>query len=71
MVAAKAIKEIVCLRKIIEDLQEKQVHSTPLSIDNSSVIKLSKNPKFHDKTKHINIKYHLIQHHVEAKTIHL
>jgi len=47
------------------------VKSTPLFIDNSSAIKLAKNPKFHDRTKHINTKYHLIRHHVEAKTIHL
>eukprot|EP00253_Pinus_taeda_P002104 PITA_02104 len=58
-------------RKILEDLQVKQVHSTPLMIDNTSVMKLAKNPKFHDRTKHINTKYHLIRHHVEAKTIHL
>ena len=58
------------LRKILQDLQEKQVHSTPLLIDNTSAIKFSKNPKFHDKMKHINTKYHLIKHHVEAKTIH-
>eukprot|EP00253_Pinus_taeda_P018651 PITA_18651 len=69
--AAKATKEIVWLRKILEDLQVKQVQSTPLMIDNTFVIKLAKNPKFHDRTKHINTKYHLIRHHVEAKTIHL
>ena len=71
MAVAEATKEIVWLRNILEDLQEKQVHSTPLLIDNTSAIKLAKNPKFHDRTKHIYTKYHLIQHHVEAKTIHL
>eukprot|EP00253_Pinus_taeda_P007689 PITA_07689 len=69
--AAEATKEIVWLRKILEDLQVKQVQSTPLMINNTSAIKLAKNPKFHDRTKHINTKYHLIRHHVEAKTIHL
>eukprot|EP00253_Pinus_taeda_P011370 PITA_11370 len=46
--AAKATKEIVWLKKILEDLQVKQVHSTPLMIDNTSAINLAKNPKFHD-----------------------
>eukprot|EP00253_Pinus_taeda_P025135 PITA_25135 len=69
--AAEATKEIVCLRRILEDLQVKQVQSTPLMIDNTSAIKLAKNPKFHDLKNHINTKYHLIQHHVEAKTVHL
>ena len=71
MVVVEDTKEIVWLRKILEDLQEKQVHSTPPLIDNTCTIKLAKNPKFHDRTKHINTKYHLIQHHVEVKTIHL
>ena len=55
--------------KILEDLQEKQVNATPLLIDKTSAIKLAKNPRFHDRTKHINNKYHLIQPHVEDKTI--
>jgi hypothetical protein len=69
--AAQDTKEIIWLRKILEDLQEKQMTSTPLFVDNTSAIQLAKNPKFHDRTKHINTKYHLIRHHVEAKTIHL
>ena len=32
---------------------------------------MEKNHKFHDRTKHINTKYHLIRYHVEAKTIQL
>ena len=71
MAVAEAMKEIVWLGKILEDSQEKQVHSTPLLIENTSAINLAKNPKFHDRTKHINTKSHLTRHHVEAKTIHL
>jgi hypothetical protein len=67
---AEAKKEIVWLRKIIEDLQEKQVNSNTLLVDNTYAIKLVKNPIFHDRTKHINTKYHLIRYHVEAKTIY-
>ena len=50
MVVAKATKKIVWLRKILEDLQEKQVNPTPFLIDNSFAIKLAKNPRFHDRT---------------------
>eukprot|EP00253_Pinus_taeda_P021520 PITA_21520 len=57
---AEATKEIVWLRKILEYLQVKQVQSTPLMIDNTSAINLAKDPKFHDRMKHINTKYHLI-----------
>ena len=69
--AAQATKEIVWLRKILDDLQETQTTSTTLFVDSNSAIQLAKNPKFHDRTKHINTKYHLIRYHVEAKTIQL
>ena len=71
MATTKATKEIVWLSKILEDFQENKIHSTPLLIDNNYTINLSKNPKLCDRKKHINTKYHLIRHHVEAKTIHL
>ena len=47
------------------------MHSTSFLIDNTSAIKLAKNPNFHDRTKHINTKYHFIRQHVEAKAIQL
>jgi hypothetical protein len=67
----EATNEILWIRKILEDLQEKQSKSTPLLVDNTYAIKLATNPRFHDQTKNINTKYHLDQYHVEAKTIHL
>lgn len=57
MAASEVTKEIVWLRKILEDLQEKKVNSTPLLVKNNYAIKLAKNPRFHDRTKHINTKY--------------
>jgi hypothetical protein len=65
------MKEIVWLMKILEYLQEKQVNSTPLLVENTFAIKLAKNPRFHNRKKHINTKYYLIRYHIEAKTIHL
>ena len=53
-------KENVLPRNILEYLQEKQENSTHLLIDNTSAIKLAKNLILHDRTKHINTKYHLI-----------
>eukprot|EP00253_Pinus_taeda_P032277 PITA_32277 len=46
--AVEATNEIVWLGKILEYLQEKQVHSTPHMININFAIKLAKNPKFHD-----------------------
>jgi hypothetical protein len=45
------------------------MNSTPLLVGNNSTI--TKNARFHDRTKNINTKYHLIQYHVETKIIYL
>lgn len=67
MSVTEEMKEIAQLRKILENLQEKEENSTLVLIDNTSPVNLDTNSKFQDRVKHINIKYHLIQHHVESK----
>ena len=39
--------------------------------DNQSAISMSKNPQFHGRTKHIEIKYHFIQEQVNSGTVEL
>jgi hypothetical protein len=48
VVVSKAMKEVVWLRKILEELKEKQVNYTPLLVDNTFAINLAKNIRFHD-----------------------
>ena len=38
---------------------------------NQSAIAIAKNPQFHGRVNHINIKYHLIQEHVNNNNIEL
>ena len=53
--------EAVWLRKLPSDLFDLQLDATCIYYDNQSCVKLSKNPVFHDKSKHIEIKYHYIR----------
>ncbi|GKB17957.1 hypothetical protein Tco_0851880, partial [Tanacetum coccineum] len=39
------------------------------SCDNQSAIHLSRNATFHERTKHINVRYHFIKEIVESKEI--
>ncbi|KAK9053345.1 hypothetical protein SSX86_029978 [Deinandra increscens subsp. villosa] len=45
--------------------------TTPIYIDNSAVISITKNPVQHSKTKHIDIRYHFIRDCYEKKLIDL
>ena len=39
--------------------------------DNQSAIEMARNPKYHSRTKHIDIRHHFIRDQVEAGNIHL
>ena len=53
--------EVVWLRKLLSNLFDLQLDATFIYCDNQSSVKLSKNLMFHDKSKHIEIKYHYIR----------
>ena len=53
--------EVVWLTKLLFDLFDLQLDATCIYCDNQSCVKFSKNLVFHDKSKHIEIKYHCIR----------
>jgi hypothetical protein len=66
-----AVREVVWLLKILTDLFDREMDPTIIHCDNQSCVKLSENPVFHDKSKHIEIKYHYIKDMVQRKTVHV
>ena len=61
VMACLASCEVEWLRKILSYLFDLQLDATCIHCDNQSCVKLSENPVFHDKSKHIEIKYHYIR----------
>ena len=58
--AAHAAKEAIWLRRLLTELGENLEFSTTLFVDNQSAIAIARNPKFHDRTKHIEVRYHFL-----------
>src|ERR1700728_2319976 len=46
------------MRKILIGLFDQRMDPTVIYCDNQSCIKLFENPVFHDRSKHIDIRYH-------------
>lgn len=59
--ASETTKEVIFLRNLLDEIGVKQIHPTPLHCDNQGAIKLVYNPEFHNRTKHIDVKYHFIR----------
>ncbi len=68
---ASASQEATWLRRLFEDLHEKQAEPTVIHEDNQSAICIAQNPQYHSKTKHIDIKYHFIREKIVDNTIEL
>jgi hypothetical protein len=65
-----AVCKAVWLCKLLIDLIDHEMDPTIIHSDNQSYVKLSENPVFHDRSKHIEIKYHYIDM-VQRKEIHV
>ncbi|XP_074356626.1 secreted RxLR effector protein 161-like [Apium graveolens] len=63
--------QAIWLRRILEELQVKQVKATTIFCDNNSAIKLSRNPVLHGRSKHIDVKYYFLRYLSNDGTIEL
>ena len=69
--ACSASCEGVWLRKLLSGLFDLQLYATSIYCDNHICVKLTENPVFHDKSKHIEIKYHYIRDMVQGGAMKL
>ena len=51
----------VWMRRVLEKLGHSQGKGTTVLCDNSSTIKLSKNPVMHGRNKHIDVRFHFLR----------
>lgn len=69
MAATGAACQAIWLRKLLSVVTGSEIGPVTLYIDNKSAIDLAKNPVFHGRSKHIDIRYHLIRECVEKGEI--
>ncbi|GKA27622.1 retrotransposon protein, putative, ty1-copia subclass [Tanacetum coccineum] len=68
MALTEAVKEAIWLRGLLEELGV-ELNTVAVNCDNQGTIHLSRNHVFHERTKHINVRYHFIKEVLEAKTV--
>jgi len=71
IVAVTACCQVVWLGRLLAELTGEEARAPVLMVDNQSAIALAKNPVHHDRSKHIDIKYHFIRDCVDGGRIKL
>ena len=61
LIAAASCACQVWMSRILEKLGHNQSKCTSILCDNSSTIKLSKNPVMHGRIKHIDVRFHFLR----------
>nr|GEV28631.1 retrovirus-related Pol polyprotein from transposon TNT 1-94 [Tanacetum cinerariifolium] len=64
----EAVKEAIWLKGLSKELVV-ELNRVTVNCDNQGAIHLSRNQVFHERTKHINVRYHFIREVLEAKTV--
>jgi len=73
MSLTQGVKEALWLGELLADLGALRHKSEirQVQCDNQGAIALTKNPKYHARTKHIDIQYHFLRQHIESGSIQL
>ena len=66
---AAAAQEATWIRKLMKGLRDSQAEPVTIYEDNQFAICNTRNPQSHNKTKHVDIKYHYVQDKVQDATI--
>ena len=69
VVAATAACQAVWLRRLLGELTGEEAHPPALMVDNQPAIALAKNPVLHDRSKHIDIKFHFLRDRIDGGQI--
>lgn len=59
-----ALQEALFLKQLLNDMCSSNIKTITLFGDNQGSIELSKNPVYHQRSKHIDVRYHFIRSHV-------
>jgi len=64
-----ACQEAIWLRQLCKELHMDLNQPTPIYSDNTGAVALSDNPVFHNRSKHIDIRWHFIRDQIRSKLI--
>lgn len=71
LAAASCACQAIWFRRVLGNIGHRQKSKTVIHCDNSSTIKLSKNHALHEKSEHIDVRFHFLRDFVRDEVIEL
>ena len=71
MALTSAVQEALYLKQLLIDILGVGSINATILADNMGAIELSKNPVSHQRSKHIDIKFHFIRSHIENRSVNI
>ena len=73
MALLQAVKESIWIQRFLKELRRYSAikHGDRIMEDNQGAIALAHNPKYHARTKHIDVQYHFVRECVEMSKVKL
>jgi hypothetical protein len=69
--ASWCVCHAIWLRNLLSKMKLKQLGATVIQVDNKLVIVLAKNPVNHERSKHIDVRFHFIRDHMKEGSVEL
>jgi hypothetical protein len=69
--ASWCVCHAIWLRNLLCELGLPQSDATKIRVDNKSAIELAKNPVHHERSKHIDVRFHFIREHVKKGDVQM
>jgi hypothetical protein len=72
--ASLGVSHVIWLGRLLQEVKIPQLEATEIRVDNKSAIELAKNPVHHERSKHIDVRFHLIREHIkneEVRVVHV
>lgn len=69
--AAQTIEELIWLERLMRQITSDRIERPTVKLDNQSTTKLLRNPEFHKRSKHIDVKYHFAREKIQEGLFNL
>ncbi|GAB2277331.1 hypothetical protein Dimus_039228 [Dionaea muscipula] len=69
--AASCVSHVLWLRQLLLEMRLCQELPTNVFVDNQSAIAVAKNPVYHDRSKHIDVRFHFLREAIAREDVEL